>query len=74
MLFLSNHDGGGIRRVVGMAQGHYPLERDASRVMRLRASPRMPELVGKAAPFAVHRLVGSELSRARTLVREAIAK
>jgi hypothetical protein len=57
-----------------MAQGHYPLERDPSQVMRLRASPRMPELVGKGSPFAVRRLVGAELSQARTLVREAIAK
>jgi len=73
MLFLSN-DGGGVRRVLGMAQGHYPLGRDASHVMRLQASPRMPELVGKGSPFAVHRLVGAELSQARTWVREAIAK
>jgi hypothetical protein len=73
LLFLSNHDTG-IRRVVGMAQGHYPLRRDPSQALRLLASPRMPELVGKSSPFAVQRLVGKELSEARVLVREAIAK
>ncbi|MFZ5891455.1 MAG: hypothetical protein ACOY0T_10420 [Myxococcota bacterium] len=74
MLFLSNHNAG-LRRVVGMAQGHYPLQRDTnSSAFRLLASPRMPELVGKASSFAVQRLVGRELSQARVLVREAIAK
>lgn len=73
LLFLANHDNGQ-RRVVGMAQGHYPLQPDARAGLRLLASPRMPELVGKASPFAFHRLVGKQLTEARVLVREALAK
>ena len=73
LLFLANHDNG-LRHVVGMAQGHYPLRRDASQALRLLASPRMPELVGKASPFAFHRLVGKELTEARVMVREALAQ
>ncbi|MGC4088719.1 MAG: hypothetical protein QM756_12635 [Polyangiaceae bacterium] len=77
LLFLSNHDGGGVRRVFGMAQGHYPMQPDASQALRLLASPRMPELIGSKQAqslFAVRRLVGQEFSQARALVREAIAE
>lgn len=71
VLFLVNQ-GAGVRRVNGMAQGHYPLAADARNVMRLLSSPRTPELVGNNKPFAVERLVGQPLSGARVLVREAL--
>lgn len=63
----------GIHRVVGMAQGHYPVRPDAQRALRLQMSPQAPELVGKA-DFATLRLRGLELNRAKLLIREALAQ
>lgn len=53
--------------VTGMAQGHYPLWRDAGRE-RLRRSPEAAELVAEAGA-AVQRLHGLELGDARQLLR-----
>ena len=64
---------GGVQRVTGMAQGHYPLYEDADRSVHLMPSPRAPELVGDAEP-AMHLLAGRELGNARDLVRSALAR
>jgi len=71
VLFLGEQ--GGFQRVVGMAQGHYPLRLDAKKALRLAPSPRSPELVGKG-DLAVKRLTGLELGEARVLIREALRK
>jgi hypothetical protein len=71
LLFLVN-GADAVRHVHGMAQGHYPMQLDAKRVMRLFASPRTPELTPNAAPLAVQRLVGQTVADARVLVREAL--
>lgn len=71
VLFLAEQ--GGVQRVTGMAQGHYPLHLDAKKALRLTASPRSPELLGKG-DLAVKRLSGLELGEARVLIREALGK
>jgi hypothetical protein len=53
--------------VTGMAQGHYPLWRDAGRE-RLQRSPEAVELLNEAGG-AVQRLHGLELGQARQLLR-----
>ena len=58
--------------VTGMAQGHFPLESDASKLY-LSKSPRLPELVD-FEHSGVRALVGRELSDARRLVHEASAR
>lgn len=54
--------------VTAMAQGHYPLSRDASGIERLRRSPQTSELASQASS-AVERLHGLPLDRARGLLR-----
>lgn len=63
----------GVHRVVGMAQGHYPVLRDPARSLRLHQSPRAPELIGDAN-LAMRRLPGQELNVAAKMIREALAK
>jgi hypothetical protein len=63
----------GVHRVVGMAQGHYPVLPDVSRVQRLRASPRSGEVMA-GDRSALRRLVGRELIEARSMIREAIRR
>lgn len=72
VLFLIEQPGG-IHRVMGMAQGHYPVRPDEQRLPRLRTSPQMPELAGGSS-LAVSRLPGQELPRAKTLILEALSK
>lgn len=71
LLFLVDRPGA--HRVTGMSQGHYPLRPDGKKLMRLLPSPRAAELAGPTN-FAVRRLAGQELGRARTLIREALQK
>jgi hypothetical protein len=63
----------GLHRVTGMAQGHYPLIADTSKVLRLRPSPRAGEIVG-GDRAAARRLVGRDFAEARSLIREALAR
>ena len=63
----------GGQRVLGMAQGHYPIHADADQTLRLTRSPRAPELTGDAEP-AIRILPGQELSRARTLIQLALGR
>jgi hypothetical protein len=59
----------GVFYVNGMSQGHYPLIERAGRV--LTTSPDLPEIVGFDSS-AVKVLSGSELGRARSLIRAAV--
>lgn len=59
----------GVFYVNGMSQGHYPLLERAGRV--LTTSPDLPEIVGFDSS-AVKVLAGSELGRARGLIRTAV--
>jgi hypothetical protein len=72
VLFLSPA-GDGVMSITAMAQGHYPLIADAERVLRLHASPNMPELVSKPGS-AVERLNFRSLPEAETLVFESLHK
>lgn len=56
--------------VTGMAQGHYPIERDAEDVPRLRPSPHLPSVID-FEHSAVRRLVGQTLPDAIRLVNDA---
>lgn len=71
VLFLTEKPEG-VHRVVGMAQGHYPV-RKIERSLRLRQSPRAPELIGDAR-LAMRRLPGQELSVAAKMIREALSR
>ena len=62
----------GVRFFQGMAQGHYPLLREASRFV-LRPSPKVPELT-RIAQTAVARLSGRDVGEARRLIVEALAR
>lgn len=70
VLFLSPA-GDGVMGITAMAQGHYPLIADSDRVLRLHASPNMPELVNKPGS-AVERLSFRSLPEAETLVFESL--
>lgn len=59
--------------VTAMAQGHYPLARDAAGAERLRRSPEAKELVNEHGA-AVERLVGLRVPEARTLLERAVRK
>lgn len=61
----------GVHRVIGMAQGHYPVRPDTQKALRLFPSPQAPEVVGKAE-LAMHRLPGQELGRAKAMILEAL--
>ena len=63
-----------VHRVLGMAQGHYPVHADTKQALRLFQSPRAPELVGEGQQQAMQLLVGQELSRARTLIQSALSR
>jgi len=62
----------GICWVTGMAQGHYPLERNGASFV-LRASPELPT-IRDWEQSAVKRLVGARLSEAERLVASARAR
>jgi hypothetical protein len=64
---------GGALAVTAMAQGHYPLLRDAAGIERLRRSPEAAELTGEDGS-AVKQLSGLLVTEARTLVRRAVQK
>lgn len=57
--------------VTAMAQGHYPLLKDARGAERLLRSREARELIGEAGS-AVQRLPGLQVSEARALVRQAV--
>jgi hypothetical protein len=59
--------------VTAMAQGQYPLRRDARGVERLKRNPTLAELVDESGS-AVQRLTGRSLDEARTLLRGAVRK
>jgi hypothetical protein len=71
-VFLNSGDDG-VLRVTGMAQGEYPLRRDAKGTERLRASYTLPELTRRGTAAAIERLPGLSVSEAHDLVRRAIA-
>lgn len=64
-------DADGIHRVLGMAQGHYPLRPDDRRIQRLQPSPRSAEILANERS-ALKRLVGRELGEAHALIRGAL--
>jgi hypothetical protein len=70
VMFLTP-SGDGVMGITAMAQGHYPLIADEERVLRLHASPNMPELVNKPGS-AVERLNFRSLPEAETLVFESL--
>jgi hypothetical protein len=57
----------GIDQVTAMAQGHYPIESDASGASRLRASRNMAHLLA-AQGSAVARLSGLQVAEARAMI------
>ena len=57
--------------VTAMAQGHYPLARDAVGVERLRRSPEASELINEDGS-AVKRFTGLQVREARELIRRAV--
>lgn len=67
-LIFAGHSRGGLRAVVGMAQGHYPLV-ERTGALRLRPSPQLPQIErrrGQAA--AVDQLQELDLPSARKLL------
>jgi len=68
LLFLRK-DRGGLLRVAGMAQGQYPLWRDAAGTLRLRASQNLDHVLDPSGSGAVKQLSGRALSEAEGLVR-----
>jgi hypothetical protein len=71
VIFLCARNGG-IHHLQGMAQGHYPLSREASRTL-LRPSPKLPEMLG-FKDTAVARLNGREVTEAQRLIVEALTR
>ena len=65
MFVHTNTDG--IDQVTAMAQGHYPMQSDATGTLRLRPSRNMPHLLA-AQNSAVSVLSGARLEEARTLI------
>ena len=63
----------GLHYVNGMAQGHYPLQRDSAGTELLRRSPAATELLDEA-DSAVRRLMGLRVSEARSLVQQAVRR
>ncbi len=59
--------------VTAMAQGHYPVLRDAAGAERLRRSPEASELLGEEGS-AVKRLSGLQVTEARSLLRRAVRR
>ena len=57
--------------VTAMAQGHYPLLRDAAGAERLRRSPEAAELLNEEGS-AVKRFTGMQVPEARELIRRAV--
>jgi hypothetical protein len=57
----------GIDQVTAMAQGHYPIQSDASGTVRLRTSRNMPHLLD-APGSAVARLSGVQVEEARAMI------
>ena len=71
VLFLSEREQ--VHRVIGMAQGHYPVLPDVERIERLYRSPRNLELRG-GQNLAAQRLIGQKVSAARVLIQEALKR
>lgn len=63
----------GMHRIIGMAQGHYPVAPDVQRVPRLKRSPRSSEIVG-GNRAAIRRLVGLDIDTARRSIHEALKR
>jgi hypothetical protein len=59
--------------VTAMAQGHYPLLRDAAGTERLRRSPEASELLNEAGS-AVQRFTGMQVPEARELIRRSVRR
>jgi hypothetical protein len=59
--------------VTAMAQGHYPLQRDAAGAELLRKSPHATELFDDASS-AVKRLPGLRVPEARSLLQQVVQK
>jgi hypothetical protein len=59
--------------VTAMAQGHYPLRRDAAGAERLARSPEAKELLQEQGS-AVQRLTGLQVTEARAVLRRAVRK
>ncbi len=59
--------------ITAMAQGHYPLLKDARGAERLLRSREARELIGEAGA-AVQRLPGLEVSEARALLRQLVKR
>jgi hypothetical protein len=59
--------------VTAMAQGHYPLLKDAEGAERLLRSREARELVGEAGA-AVRRLPGLKVAEARSLLRQVVKR
>jgi hypothetical protein len=57
--------------VTAMAQGHYPLLRDAAGAERLRRSPEASELLDEDGS-AVKRFTGLQVAEARELIRRTV--
>jgi hypothetical protein len=57
--------------VTAMAQGHYPLSRDAAGAERLRRSPEASELLNEDGS-AVKRFTGLRVPEARDLIRRSV--
>lgn len=70
LLFLDS-DEGGVFRVTGMAQGHYPLKPDANGVSRLIRSPNLAEMKD-FTEAAVRVLPGRTVLEAEQLVVKAL--
>jgi hypothetical protein len=63
----------GSSAITAMAQGHYPVQADRGGVLRLSASPGLPELL-QADGGAVARLRGASVADAVQRIREASKK
>lgn len=63
----------GSERITAMAQGHYPLRRDAAGAIRLHTSPFLPELLAPENS-AVRRLPGLTVPDAARRIREASSR
>jgi hypothetical protein len=59
--------------VTAMAQGHYPLLKDARGAERLLRSREARELIGEAGA-AVQRLPGLQVTEARSLLRQMVKR
>lgn len=71
VLFLGPGNRGRLR-IVGRAQGHYPLSKDEFGTQRLSTSPRLADFVVKDPFAAVARLRGATLSACERMIAEEL--